>query len=212
MTILLMLLLFITAPAFADKGSSIGFIQKTYEVIASPFVAIKGHLEGNGKGQQAIQDLSKNHEIITGQQAIIQELIADKSASCDVLEKVAHGNMKLAKAQERRNDILGGVAQVGQVVGVVYSAVYIVRSGYDVGHWIYRYFRPTEETILRKKIVEQKLKSWYSKVALNRCLGRHLGTEKNAQGMLVRCEDEALLFVEMAGIKEYKEILEVLKD
>ena len=216
MTFGLFLILFTITSTLQSKENEPGFFRKAYTAIGSaayaPISAFKSHCENHGAGNQAIKEVDTCFEIIKKQQEDMALIAANNERTASAIEQLAHGGLELAKVQDRRNDILGGVAQVGQVVGVVYSAVYIVRSGYDVGHWVYRYFRPTEETILRKKIVEQKLKSWYSKVALNRCLGRHLGTEKNAQGMLVRCQDEALLFVEMAGIKEYKEILEVLKD
>lgn len=219
----LILILFTMAATLQGQKSESSFFTKAYTAVGSavyaPISAFKAHCESHGAGKRAIKEVDICFDIIKKQQEDMALVAANNERAANAIGHLAHSGLELAKIQERRNDILGNALQFGEVVGVVCSAVYVVKSGYDLGHWVYRYFYPSEESILRleelrlrKILVEQELKSWDSKVELNRCLGQHLGTEKNAQGMLLRCENEARVFVGLAGIKEYKKFLEELKD
>ena len=210
MTILL-ILLFIEMPVLAYKDSSVGFLQKLGNMAAAPFVAMKDHMEDFGKGKQAVCDLNKSNEIISAQQEIIKTIIVEKQVEKVVLEQVTESNLNLASKHTETNNILSGALQFGQVVGTACSFVYIGKVSYDLGHWIYRYFWPSQETILRKKKLEQKAKSFDAKMGLHKCLGNHLGRAKNNEGLPIGCENEARLLVSMGGIREYKKIINDLQ-
>lgn len=202
--IILWVLLFVTMPVFAHKDLDTGLLNKVCQAVAMPFVAVKEHVENVGRGKQAIEYVEKSYEIITAQQGMLEKIVVEKEIANDAIDK-------LAKVHAERNDILGGALQVGQVVGTVYSVVYIGKAGIDLVSWIYHYFRPTQESILRKKLVEQELKVMEISAILNKCLSQNIDINNSFQGMPVQCESSARDFLQVAGKKRYNKVIKSLE-
>lgn len=201
---ILWILLFVTMPVFAYKDSDTGLLNKMCKVVAMPFVAVKEHVEDVGRGKQALEYAEKSHEIITAQQDTIIEFAKNKDASQMAVKE-------LAKVHAERNDILGGALQVGQAVGTVYSVVYIGKAGIDLARWVYHYFRPSQESILRKKLVEQELKIMETRAELNKCLSQNIDIHNSFQGMPAKCESSARDFLQIAGKKKYNKVIKALE-
>ena len=198
-------------PIFAHKDLDVGYLQKICRVVAMPFVKVKDHIENVGKGKQAIEYAEKSYQIIEKQQNTILTLANKDEAAKLAVEKLTNCSIELNKVHTETNNILSGVLQFGQVVGTACSFVYIGKAGYDLGHWVYRYFWPSQESIVRKKLVDQEIKTINTRAALNKCLSNNLMMERNAFSVPIKCEDEARLFLEVAGIKEYNKVVKALK-
>ena len=171
-----------------------------------------GFAEAQGRAQESIKLVDKQHEQIMQKDEIIKEFAKNLSSNQAGPEKITEAIHQNTETHKETNEILKdgldkfeSIEKAVKVAGLVYTTASIVKDSY----YLYKFFFPTEDPEIKKAEARSRLKILKTQETLdelNECLVRNVDGAKDNEGMPILCNNLSQLYAAAAGYKALRQI------